>query len=113
MKAIKSLNTGTSGDIFDKQAKQFINCAELIASVSVNLFNTMFIMGCAPDCMTLGVLTPVFKRNGSNLDAKHYRGINITPIISKILESVIREGIEPLIIEGRIRCSKILQKFPL
>ena len=41
------------------------------------------------------------QRKRSNLDAKHYRGINITPIISKILESVIRERIKPFIMESQ------------
>ena len=124
MKAIKSLNTGKSGDIFDIQAEHFIHCAELISPVLVNLFNTMFRMGCAPDCMKLGVLTPVFKRKGSNLDAKNYRGITITPTISKILESVLRERIKPFILgsqnplqrgftEGSspMNCSLILEEY--
>ena len=97
MKAIKSLNTWKSGDIFDIQAEHFIHCAELISPVLANLFNTMFRMGYAPDCMKLGVLAPVFKRKGSNLDAKNYRGIAITPTISKILESVLRKRIKPFI----------------
>ena len=74
--------------------------------------------------MTLGVLTPVFKKKGSNLDAKHYGGINITPIISKILESVIRERIKPFIMESQnllqqgftegsspMNCSLILEEY--
>ena len=35
--------------------------------------------------MKLGVLTPVFKRKGSNQDAKNYQGITITPTITKHL----------------------------
>ena len=77
-------------------------------------------MGCAPDCMKLGVLTPVFKRKGSNLDAKNYRGITITPTISKILESIIREMIQPIITENKksvtegsspMNCSLILEEY--
>ena len=49
--------------------------------------------------MKLGYLTSVFKRKGSNLDAKNYLGITITPILSKLLESVIRERIKPIILE--------------
>ena len=72
----------------------------------------------------LGVLTPVFKRKGSNLDAKNYRGITITPTISKILESVLRERIKPFILgsqnplqrgftEGSspMNCSLILEEY--
>ena len=49
----------------------------------------------------LGVLTPVFKRKGSNLDAKNYHGITVTPILSKVLESVLRERIKPIIAKNQ------------
>ena len=124
LKAIESLNTGKSGDIFNIQAEHFTHCAELITPVLVNLFNAMFKMGCIPDCMKLGVLTPVFKKKGSNLDAKNYRGITITPTISKILESLIRERIKPIITESQnplqrgftegsspMNCSLILEEY--
>ena len=39
---------------------------------------------------------PVYKRKGSNLDAKSCRGITITPTVAKFLESVIRERIRPI-----------------
>ena len=37
----------------------------------------------------------MFKRKGSNLEAKNYRGITVTPILSKVLETVLRERIKP------------------
>ena len=124
LRAIKSLNTGKSADIFNIQSEHFIHCAELITPILVHLFNSMFRTGCAPDCMKLGVLTPVFKRKGSNLDAKNYRGITITPTISKILEALIRERIKPVITENQnplqrgftegsspMNCSLILEEY--
>ena len=67
----------------------------------MSLFNAMMEMGRVPDCMKLGVLTSVFKRKGSNLDAKNYRGITITPTIAKILES--EERIKPATAEKQNR----------
>ena len=64
LKAIKSLNTGKSGDIFYIQAEHFTHSAELITPVLFNLFNAMCKMGCIPDCMKLGVLTPFFLKKG-------------------------------------------------
>ena len=74
--------------------------------------------------MKLGVLTLVFNRKGSNLDAKNYRGITITPTIAKILESVLRERIKPIVLESQnglqrgfaegsspINCSLILEEY--
>ena len=46
-----------------------------------------------PDSLKLGI--PVFKRKCSNLEAKHYRGINVTPILSKVLETVLGERLKP------------------
>ena len=74
-KAIKSLNTGKSCDIFNIKAEHFIYAIEAVTPILVNLFNNMFRLGSVPDSMKLGVLTPVFKRKGSNLDANNYRGI--------------------------------------
>ena len=84
----------------------------------------MLRLGSVPDSMKLGVLTPVFKRKGSNLDAKNYRGITITPTIAKILESVLRERIKPIVLESQnglqrgftegsspMNCSLILEEY--
>ena len=67
--AIKTLNTGQSGDIFYVKAEHFIHCAEIITPVLVKVFNVMSRLCGIPDCMKLGVLTPMFKRKGSNLDS--------------------------------------------
>ena len=52
-----------------------------------------------PDSLILGVLNPVIKRNGSNLKAKNYRSITVTPILSKVLENVLMERIKQIILE--------------
>ncbi|MCG7879544.1 MAG: reverse transcriptase family protein [Candidatus Thiodiazotropha taylori] len=122
--AIKSLNTGKSGDIFNIKAEHFVHAVNMVEPVLVTLFNAMMKIGLVPDCMKLGVLTPVFKRKGSNLDAKNYRGITITPTIAKILESVLRERIKPIIMENQnilqrgftegsspMNCSLILEEY--
>ena len=55
----------------------------VVTPVLLSLFNAMFRMDRVPDCMKLGVLTSVYKRKVTNLDAKNYRGITITPTIAK------------------------------
>ena len=45
----------------------------------------------------LGILTPVYKRKGLNTEAKNYRGITILPVITKVLEAVLRSKIQPII----------------
>lgn len=51
-------------------------------------------MGDLPNSLKLGLLTPIFKKKGSNLDAKNYRGITILPILSKLLECILRDRIK-------------------
>ena len=49
--------------------------------------------------MKTGLVTLVFKKKGSNTDSKNYRGITVIPIITKILELVIRARMKSLILE--------------
>ena len=97
--AIKSLNKGKSADIYNVCAEHLVYGANTIAPILTLLLNKMFEFGMVPESLKLGFLTPVFKRKGSNLDAKNYRGITVTPILSKVMEAVVRERIKPIILE--------------
>ena len=98
-KAIKSLNKGKSPDVYNICAEHLANGAEVIVPTLTVLLNKMWDLGVVPESLKLGILTPVFKRKGSNLDAKNYRGITVTPILSKVLETVLRERVKPIIAE--------------
>jgi hypothetical protein len=50
-----------------------------------------------PEVLKIGLLSPIFKNKGSKNDAINYRGITVLPVISKIVEAVIRNRIQPLI----------------
>ena len=93
LSAVKSLNKGKSPDIYNISAEHLSYGADVIVPVLTELLNKMLQFG------KLGVLTPVFKRKGSNLESKNYRGITVTPILSKVLETVLRERIKPMILE--------------
>ena len=99
--AIKSLNKGKSPDIYNICAEHLTHGANTVIPILTELLNKMWQLGTVPDSLKLGVLTPVFKRKGSNLDAKNYRGITVTPILSKVLESVLRERIKPIIAKNQ------------
>ena len=49
--------------------------------------------------MKTGQVTQVFKKERSNTDSKNCRGITFIPIITKILELIIRARIKSLILE--------------
>ena len=43
-----------------------------------------------PDVLKLGVVSPIYKGNGKDpLDANSYRGITLTPVLSKVLELLL------------------------
>ena len=95
LSAIKSLNKGKSPDVYNICAEHLSHGTENIVPILTELLNKMWHLGTVPDSLNLGVLTPVFKRKGSNSEAKIYRGITVTPILSKVLETVLRERIKP------------------
>lgn len=52
------------------------------------LINVSFANGHIPDSMKIGTLFPVFKNKGDIKNAKNYRGITVTPTLSKIMEKI-------------------------
>lgn len=77
------------------------------------LINKLFHMGQVTDSMKTGLVTPVFKKKGSNNDSKNYRGINVILIYTKILESVIKARIKPLILGKQNNLNVVSQKIRL
>jgi hypothetical protein len=52
--------------------------------------SSIFLEGDIPEVLKIGLLSPIFKNKGSKNDAINYRGITVLPVISKIIEAVIR-----------------------
>jgi Reverse transcriptase (RNA-dependent DNA polymerase) len=60
-----------------------------------NLFNLILIHGYVPDGFGKGVIIPLIKDKGGDLlNSDNYRGITISPIISKIFELCVLDKIE-------------------
>ena len=56
-----------------------------------------------PSCLKLGTTIPVYKGGGKDpLNANSYRGITLNSVISKILETLILNRLEPLFIEAGV-----------
>ena len=43
-----------------------------------------------PESLKIGLLTPMFKNKGLSKDSKNYRGIMITPVLSTVIEQVLK-----------------------
>jgi hypothetical protein len=47
----------------------------------------------SPETLKVGLLTPIFKNKGLKSQATNYRGIAVLPVISKIVETIIKPEI--------------------
>jgi hypothetical protein len=74
-----------------------LHAGENIITVLTHILNSIFLEGDIPGVLKIGLLSPIFKSKGSKNDAINYRGIIVLPVISKIVEVVIRDRIQPLI----------------
>ena len=95
--AISSLNKNKAADIYGIVAEHILYGCKVLLEFLTRIINQLFTFGKIPESLKLGVLTPVYKRKGSNTEAKNYRGITILPVITKILEAVLRGKIQPII----------------
>ena len=98
-KAVKSLNRGKAADAMGITAEYFAHAENAILDTLCLLINELFQSGEVTEFMKTGLVTPVFKKKGSNTDSKNYSGITVIPIITKTLELIIRARIKSLIIE--------------
>ena len=78
--ALKSLNMGKAADIFGLTAEHLVCASNELIPMLTALLNCIFHVGELSYSLKLGLLTPIFKKKGFNIDAKNYRGITILPI---------------------------------
>ena len=63
-------------------------CSPIILSVLTNLINSCFSNGIFPDCLKIGTIIPIHKKEDI-LDVKNYRPITLLPYLSKIFERAL------------------------
>ena len=95
--AIASINKRKSADFHSLTIEHILHVGENIITVLTHILNSIFLEGDIPEVLKIGLLSPIFKNKGSKNDAINYRGITVLPVISKIIEAVIRDRIQPLI----------------
>ena len=98
-KAIKELNKGKAADAMGITVEHFVYAEDLVIDSLCLILNKLFESDQVTDSMKISLITPVFKKKGSNIDSKNYRGITVIPIITKVLELVIRARLKQLILE--------------
>ena len=89
--AVFDMKDGKSSDDDGLSAEHFKNGPLILFIKLASLFNSMLAHGFVPQQFRFGTITPIIKdRFGNSSDVNNYRGITISPIISKIFERILR-----------------------
>ena len=97
--AVKSLNRKKAPDAFGVTAEHISYVGRDVINSVKFLINSVLFNKEVPSDMKLGVLNPIFKNKGSSKDSQNYRDITITPVLTKILETILKARIQPILME--------------
>ena len=85
--AVSAMKDGKCCDDDGVSAEHFKHGPLILFIKLASLFNSMLTHGYVPNQFRLGTITPIIKdKNGNHGDVNNYRGITISPTISKIFE---------------------------
>lgn len=87
--AIKQLNTGKAADEFGLVAEQLKCSKDILVPLITSTFNQIVTNKSVPDVFRVGIVTPVLKKSKDATNLDNYRGITVTPILSKLFEYTI------------------------
>ena len=89
---------------------------ELLNTVNT-LINNVLLAKSIPPAMKLGILNPIFKNRGSHKESVNYRWITITPVLTRLLETVLKLRIQSTLLSNQITSKedspKIRQRWTL
>ena len=92
--AIQKLAKGKAPDHMGLTAEHFKKGGKTIANYTADLLNAAKKNCNIPEVLKTGLLTPVLKKEKDPKIPGNYRGIAVTPVLGKILESIIKDHIE-------------------
>ena len=97
LKVRSLLKPNRSGGVDGLRAEHFKYGSEHLKLWLMKIFNCFLILEDVPQCMKDGLVIPVHKGQGKNLlQVNSYRGITLSPVLSKIFEIVLLQRLSPL-----------------
>ncbi|CAC5362469.1 unnamed protein product [Mytilus coruscus] len=87
--AIQQLHSGKATDELGLAAEHLKNSPTTVTHFLTNCFNNIFNNHHIPDIFKSGIVTPVLKKGKNPMLMDNYRGIAVTPVISKLFECTI------------------------
>lgn len=94
IEAIKTLNKGKAEDMFGLTAENLLYAVQELAEPITEIIDQIFTDLDVPETLKRGILTPVHKKGKDKLHTGNYRGIVVTSIISKVLDSIIKKRLD-------------------
>ena len=88
--AINSLNRKKASDEYGLSAEHLQMHPHAIAEFLTPIINMIIKTSSIPNTLKTGTITPVHKKSKDKEKPGNYRGITITPILSKVLEKIIK-----------------------
>ena len=83
------LHSGKAADELGLTAEHFKNSPSIVIIFLTICFNTILKDKQIPDIFKTGIVTPVLKKGKNPMNMDNYRGIAVTPVISKLFEYAI------------------------
>ena len=104
-KAIRLINRGKSADYHGLTIEHIINAGKDMEKLLL-ITNEIFRQGRVPETLKAGLLTPIFKNKGLKTQVTNNRGITVLPVISKIVEPIIKARIQNQVLEIQSRTQR-------
>ena len=96
--AVKSLNRGKAPDVYGVAVEHVYYGGQEMLDIIKKLINDILLNHEVPISMKLGILNPIYKNKGSCRESQNYRGITITPVLTRILEATLKARINPTLL---------------
>lgn len=95
---LRKLKTGKSAGPDGISAEHLKNIPDEVIPYIVNIINQILKEKEVPQVLKEGILTPVHKKGKDKCYPANYRGITVTSIFSAIIESIIKNRIDPTLL---------------
>lgn len=100
--ALKTLKTGRASDIFGLSAEFLRLLLPYLSSHLTPLLNRFLLEG-FPSFLSTSVLIPIYKGKGALDDPANFRGISVTPILSKLYACLLERRLSAALDAARAR----------
>lgn len=104
--AIRSLSNNKAADAYGLMAEHFKLAISHLVSPLTRLLNNIIKQAKLPEALKLGILSPVLKKGKDKTIPGNYRGITVTPIISKLLEATLQRHLDDILLPTQNRLQR-------